>query len=80
MEEKTYTLTEKELFDLLESEVNAAIGGTSMRAMVDYHADRGMGEVFGKAFSCMLSIDLTPTTEEISDAFHKYRNEKGKDE
>lgn len=80
MEEKTYTLTEKELFDLLESETNAAIGGTSMRAMVDYNADQGMMDVFGKAFAGLLSIGLTPTTEGISDAFHKYRNEKGKAE
>ncbi len=69
MEEKTYTLTEKELFDLLELEVNAAIC-----------ANQGMMDVFGKAFAGLLSIDLTPTTEEISDAFHKYRNEKGKAE
>lgn len=80
MEEKTYTLTEKELFDLLESEVNAAIGGTSMRAMADFHADQGMREVFNKAFAVMLSIGLTPITEEVSDAFHKYRVKKGKAE
>lgn len=80
MEEKTYTLTEKEIFDLLESEVNAAIGGTSMRAIADYNADQGMMDVFGKAFAVMLSIDLTQKAEEISDAFHKYRNEKGKAE
>lgn len=80
MEEKTYTLTEKELFDLLEFKVNAAIGGTTMRAVVDCHADQGMMEVFDKAFAVLLSIDLTPTTEEISDAFNKYINEKGKAE
>lgn len=80
MEEKTYTLTEKELFDLLEFKANAAIGGTFMCAMVDYHADQGMMEVFDKAFAGMLNIDLTPTTEEISNAFNKYKSEKGKAE
>lgn len=78
MKEKNYTLTEKELFDLLESEINTAICGTAIHAMQEYNADSEMTSVLFKAFmkTVALSKELSPKIEEISDIFHKERINK----
>lgn len=73
MEEKNYTLTEKELFDLIEFEINTAICGTAIHAMEEHSADREMTSVLFKAFmkTVLLNKELPSRIEEISDIFHK---------
>lgn len=78
MKEKNYTLTEKELFDLLEFEINAAICGTAIHTMEGHNADREMTSVLFKAFmkTVLLNKELPSRIEEISDIFHKERIDK----
>lgn len=75
MKEKNYTLTEKELFGLIEFEINIAICGTAIHAMQEYNADSEMTSVLFKAYmeTVALSKELSPRVEEISDVFHKER-------
>lgn len=78
MEEKNYTLTEKELFDLIEFEINTAICGAVIHAMEEHSADSKMTSILFKAFvmANVLSQELPSRIEEISDIFHKERINK----
>lgn len=78
MEEKNYTLTEKELFDLIEFEINTAICRTAIYAMEEHSADSKMTSILFKAFmkTVLLNKELPSRIEEISDIFHKERIDK----
>lgn len=78
MEEKIYTLTEKELFDLIEYEKCSAICTTIVQAVQGYNADYEMTTDLFRAFMRAIELgkELPSKTEEISEVFHKERTEK----
>lgn len=82
MEEKTYTLTEKELFDLLESVINVTAFGAYFNAMTKYNADKEITDVLVESYTnAVVSVEeLTPINKEIHEAFRAYGIEKGKAE
>lgn len=78
MEEKNYTLTEKELFDLIEYAKYSSFCATIIKAVQEYNADSEMMTDLFEAFMRAIEIGkgLPPKTEEISDTFHKGRMNK----